>query len=92
MALDVKTVVKQLTDSGIIAAGKLENFVPPKAAPKTGDELVHALVKSKYLTPFQGQNVAAGKARALILGNYTILDRVGAGGTNQRGRDSIRPQ
>ena len=83
MPLTLEQAVKQLTDSGIIAAGKLENFVPPKAAPKTGDELVQALVKSKYLTPFQGQNVAAGKVRALILGNYTILDRVGAGGMGQ---------
>jgi serine/threonine protein kinase len=83
MALDLETVVKQLTDSGIIAAGKLENFIPPKAHPKTVEELVSELVKSKYLTTFQGQQVKAGKAKALILGNYTILDKIGAGGMGQ---------
>jgi hypothetical protein len=31
MAVDLATIVKQLTDSGIIAPGNLENFVPPKA-------------------------------------------------------------
>ena len=32
MAADLNTVIKQLTESSIIAQGKLENFVPPKAA------------------------------------------------------------
>ncbi len=83
MALDLETVVKQITDSGIIAAGKLENFIPPKAHPTTVEELVLELVKSKNLTTFQGQQVKAGKAKALILGNYTILDKIGAGGMGQ---------
>src|ERR1700722_10241066 len=83
MAATLEQIVKQLTDSGIIAPGKLENFVPPKADPKTVDELVQALVKSENLTAFQGAQVKAGKAKALIMGNYTILDRVGAGGMGQ---------
>ena len=29
MALPLEQVVKQLADSGIVAPGKLENFVPP---------------------------------------------------------------
>jgi serine/threonine protein kinase/Leucine-rich repeat (LRR) protein len=83
MAVDLATVVKQLTDSGIIAPGKLENFVPPKADPKTVEELVQALVKSENLTAFQGQQVKGGKAKSLILGEYTILDKIGAGGMGQ---------
>ena len=34
MAASLENVVKQLADSGIIAPGKLENFVPPKAHPQ----------------------------------------------------------
>lgn len=83
MALDVATVVKQLTDRGIVAPGKLENLVPPKAHPKDADELVAELVKSAQLTPFQAAQVKAGKAKALVLGNYTIQDRIGAGGMGQ---------
>ena len=83
MALDLPTVVKQLAESGIIAPGKLENFIPPKADPKTPEELVQALVKSENLTAFQGQQVKGGKAKALILGEYTILDKIGAGGMGQ---------
>ena len=83
MAQPLEQVVKQLGDSGIVAAGKLENFVPPKAHPKDVDELVAELVKQKHLTAFQAQHVKAGKAKSLILGGYTILDKIGAGGMGQ---------
>src|SRR4051812_7038445 len=79
----LETIVKQLEDSGIVAAGKLEDFVPPKASPKNADELVAELVKQNHLTRFQAQQVIAGKAKALILGSYTILERIGAGGMGQ---------
>src|SRR5580704_16448980 len=83
MAASLETIVKQLADSGIIAPGKLENFVPPKAHPKDAEELARQLVKADHLTPFQGQHVKAGKVKALILGNYTVLDKIGAGGMGQ---------
>src|SRR5277367_160960 len=83
MALALETVVKQLTDSGIIAPGKLENFVPPKATPKDGEELLRELFKQGLLTKFQAQQVAQGKDKSLILGAYTILDKIGAGGMGQ---------
>src|SRR5271170_4521226 len=83
MAVDLETIVKQLADSGIIAPGKLENFVPPKAHPKDAEELARQLVRADHLTPFQGQHVKAGKVKALILGNYTVLDKIGAGGMGQ---------
>ncbi len=41
------------------------------------------LVKNNHLTPFQAQQVKAGKAKSLILGEYTILDKIGAGGMGQ---------
>ena len=83
MTITIEKFVKQLADSGIISPGKLEEFVPPKANPKTVEEFVAALVKENHLTKFQAQQVAAGKAKALMLGNYTILDKIGAGGMGQ---------
>lgn len=83
MPSSLETIVKQLTDSGIVAPGKLERFVPPQADPKTAEELVAELVKQNQLTRFQAQHVKAGKAKALILGNYTILEMIGAGGMGQ---------
>ena len=83
MAVALEQFVKQLTDSGIIAPGKLENFIPPKASPKDAQELARQLVQSKHLTKFQAQEIYAGRAKSLILGNYTILDKIGAGGMGQ---------
>src|ERR1700719_4287727 len=60
MAVALEKFVKQIEDSGIVAPGKLENFVPPQA-----------------------HHVLQGKAKALFLGNYTLLDKIGAGGMGQ---------
>ena len=83
MAVALEQFVKQLADSGVIAPGKLENFVPPKAHPKDAQELARQLVQSKYLTKFQAQEIYLGRAKSLILGNYTILDKIGEGGMGQ---------
>src|ERR1700676_2804749 len=83
MVVALEQFVKQLTDSGVIAPGKLENFVPPKAHPKDAQELARQLVQSKQLTKFQAQEIYLGRAKSLILGNYTLLDKIGAGGMGQ---------
>lgn len=83
MAAALESVVKQLTESGIIAANKLEDFVPPKAHPTSVQELIAELVKQQHLTRFQAHQVANGRARFLILGSYTILDKIGSGGMGQ---------
>ncbi len=83
MTVALETLVKQLSDSGIVAPTKLENFVPPKAHPKSIEELVNELLKQNCLTAFQAKQIAAGKAKALVLGNYLIADKIGAGGMGQ---------
>ena len=83
MPVALEQFVKQLADSGVIAPGKLESFVPPKAQPKDAQELARQLVQSKQLTKYQAQEIYAGRAKSLILGNYTILDKIGAGGMGQ---------
>ncbi len=83
MADDLETFVKELTDSGIISPGKLENFIPPKAHPQSAEELIAELVKQNQLTDFQVQEINEGRGKSLTLGNYTILDKIGAGGMGQ---------
>jgi hypothetical protein len=97
MAVALEQFVKQLEDSGVLAPGKLENFVPPKAQPKDAQELARQLILSKQLTKFQVQEIYQGRAKSLILGNYTILDKIGAGGrrlqvANQRRHAGRRNQ
>jgi serine/threonine protein kinase len=83
MALAVETIIKQLTDSGIVVEGKLAKYVPPKAQPKDGETLLRELYKQNLLTKFQAQQVAAGRTKSLVMGNYVILDKIGAGGMGQ---------
>ncbi|MGA2035590.1 MAG: serine/threonine-protein kinase, partial [Thermoguttaceae bacterium] len=83
MAVALEQFVKQLADSGVIAPGKLEGFIPPNASPKDAQELARQLVQSKYLTKFQAQEIYQGRAKSLILGNYTLLDKIGEGGMGQ---------
>jgi serine/threonine protein kinase/Leucine-rich repeat (LRR) protein len=83
MAVDLEKFVKQLEDSGIIAAETLKDFVPPKANPKSAEDLARELVLKRKLTKFQASEAYQGKAKSLVLGNYVILDKIGAGGMGQ---------
>jgi WD40 repeat protein/serine/threonine protein kinase len=83
MPVALNDFVKNLEDSGIVSPSKLQNFLPPRAAPKDAQELAKQLVRSKTLTKYQAQEVYLGRARGLILGSYTILDKIGAGGMGQ---------
>src|SRR5437870_4544236 len=46
----------------------------------THDKLLPRLVQLGLLTEFQARRVEAGNAFGLVLGNYRVLDRLGAGG------------
>src|SRR5262245_25427398 len=83
MAVPLPELVKHLEDSGILADETLEDFIPPRAAPKDSRELLLELLRQKKLTNFQAEQVWQGKGKSLILGNYTILDKIGAGGMGQ---------
>lgn len=83
MAVGLEQFAKQLVDSGIISPGTLKGFLPPEQTPKDAQELARELVRQKRLTRFQAQEVYLGRAKSLILGNYTILDKIGAGGMGQ---------
>src|SRR4051812_13034243 len=83
MPVALEQFVKNLEDSGIVSPSKLSNFLPPKATPKDAQELARQLVKQKQLTKYQVQEIYQGRAKSLILGAYTILDKIGAGGMGQ---------
>src|SRR5206468_1890975 len=44
------------------------------------DQLLSQLTEQKLLTEYQAGRIRAGTIFGLILGNYRILDRLGAGG------------
>ncbi|HET6880019.1 MAG TPA: protein kinase [Pirellulales bacterium] len=83
MNVTLESVVSQLSASGIVAPSKLERLLPPHAHPRDIGELVDSLVKQGLLTQFQARQIKAGKLKALLLGAYTLLDKLGAGGMGQ---------
>ena len=80
MALSLKQFVQQLEDSGILAGDTLKDFIPPKASPKDVSELARELIRQKKLTKYQAEEVYRGKAKSLVLGNYVLIEKIGAGG------------
>ena len=59
------------------------NFLPPNAAPKDPGDLAKQLIKQNLLTKYQAQEVYQGRGKVLVIGGYTILDKIGAGGMGQ---------
>ena len=46
-------------------------------------QILDRLIEAHLLTKFQADRLAAGKYKGFVLGSYTILDRLGAGGMGQ---------
>jgi serine/threonine protein kinase len=83
MAVTLEKFVQQLEDSGILAGETLKEFLPPKSEPKDAEELARELVRKKKLTKFQAEEVSKGKRKSLVLGNYILMEKIGAGGMGQ---------
>lgn len=54
--------------------------VSAERRPVDGEQLARLLVKQKKLTAFQAEQIYSGKGKTLVLGNYTVLDKLGQGG------------
>ncbi|MEK0426986.1 MAG: Serine/threonine-protein kinase PknB [Planctomycetota bacterium] len=83
MNLAIDKFVQQLEDSGILAGETIEDFIPPKGRLKDSAELAHELVRQNKLTSFQVQELEKGNGKSLILGNYVLLEKIGAGGMGE---------
>src|SRR5579872_2248864 len=83
MPVPLEQFVRHLEESGILASDTLADFLPPKIEPKDAEELARELVRQKRLTKFQAEELWRGKGKSLVLGNYTILEKIGAGGMGQ---------
>ena len=83
MPLSIERFVELLAGSGVLPQETIQEFLPPHRHPQDAEELARELVRQKRLTKFQVEEIARGKGKALVLGNYTILERIGAGGMGQ---------
>jgi serine/threonine protein kinase len=84
MAVTFAQFLERLTESGLMSADEIRSFqssLPPdKLTPDNCQEFVRELVRLKHLTSFQATEIYKGQHRALVLGNYVLLDLLGQGG------------
>jgi len=81
MAMTLEHFVAQLDESGVISAVDIAAFQKSQSpAAESAEDLAKLLVKHKKVTKLQAQLVYQGKGNRLLLGNYLILDKIGAGG------------
>jgi putative two-component system response regulator len=78
------SLFRNLLQLGIISASRSEKLSPDErvelwSAPDD-DAVIEALLGHQLLTPFQAGRIRAGQSHTLILGNYRVLDKIGAGG------------
>lgn len=73
--------IHDILDNKILTAQELEKSFAGVPGPVATDEAaVEILSRDGALTPFQAQAVREGRAAELQMGNYIVLDKLGAGG------------
>jgi CheY-like chemotaxis protein len=73
--------VRNLSDSGLFSAEEIRGMdALADPAPPDADEVARRLIASGSLTVFQAEAVRERNFEQLQIGNYQVLDRLGAGG------------
>ncbi|MBX3415762.1 MAG: protein kinase [Pirellulales bacterium] len=82
LALSFERFAECLSQCGLVSAHELASVcerLPGESAADV-DTVAWQLVQSNKLTVYQLRRVAQGKSAGLVLGNYVVLDELGAGG------------
>jgi CheY-like chemotaxis protein len=74
--------LRNLRDSGLFSNEEIERSLEdlPLSQATDGEAIAHSLIAAGKLTPFQAAAVRERRFEALVIGNYQVLDRLGAGG------------
>jgi serine/threonine-protein kinase len=86
MPVSVDSFLKFLGNSGILSSDdllRIDAQIPKEKRAADAQKLASELVRVNYLTEFQAHVLLLGKPAGLTLGNYVILDKIGAGGMGQ---------
>ncbi|MEX0866814.1 MAG: protein kinase, partial [Pirellulales bacterium] len=83
-AKSVEAFASLLSHSGLMSQDDINSFleksVPPDVTISSAEDLSEYLVRKQKLTEFQAEWLQQGKTEGLVLGNYVVLDKLGAGG------------
>src|SRR2546430_412439 len=77
---------KSIVASGVISAADLKALwseIPSGERPKDGDAFAKLLISRGLLTDFQAKQLLAGRTVGLVLNQYVLLEKIGAGGMGQ---------
>jgi serine/threonine protein kinase len=86
MAAAADQFAKAMIAAGLATADEIKSFwseLPPNQRPKDAEAFAKLLVTRGLLTKFQSQELLAGSSAPLVLGDYVLLARIGAGGMGQ---------
>ncbi|MCE9603303.1 MAG: SUMF1/EgtB/PvdO family nonheme iron enzyme [Planctomycetia bacterium] len=86
MAVSVDQFGKSLVASGLMTAEEVKALwaeIPASERPKDADAFSALLVKQERLSTFQSQELLSGSNRPLVLGDYLLLGKIGAGGMGE---------
>src|ERR1700678_1340125 len=73
-----------VSKSGLLDQTRLTDYLARLGGlPTRPDEVAALLVRDGLLTRFQAEQLLRGRGRGFLLGQYRILDRVGAGGMGE---------
>lgn len=82
MAVTIEQFIQKLTESGVMLGDEITAFQESYTA-DTAEDFAETLIQNKKLTKYQAQQILQGKSKGLLLGDYLILDTIGAGGMGQ---------
>jgi serine/threonine protein kinase/Leucine-rich repeat (LRR) protein len=85
VSLSIAKFLEGLSQVGLLPPADIETLRAASAA-KLGDDadaLARELVEQGKLSRFQAAAVYQGRSEALVLGNYLVIDKLGAGGMGQ---------
>ncbi|MDX1948329.1 MAG: SUMF1/EgtB/PvdO family nonheme iron enzyme [Pirellulaceae bacterium] len=77
---------KALIAAGLSSTEEVKSFwnaLPAGTRPKDGTAFAQALIEQSKLTKFQAQELLSGSQTPLVLGDYVLLAKIGAGGMGQ---------
>ena len=79
---DITEFARELTDNGLVETADVDALreqLLARSGPRDAAALARELVRYGRLTPYQAAAVLQGKTKGLLIGNYVVLDRLGAG-------------
>ncbi|REJ96182.1 MAG: hypothetical protein DWQ34_04645 [Planctomycetota bacterium] len=85
MSLNFEQFVEDLTRTGLMSVPETTPYIKALTAKQRDDpnQLARMLIQQGKLTEFQATSVLNGQSGGLVLGDYVILDVIGAGGMGQ---------